>query len=100
MCFACCCYSSIIKCGIDFEYLTRQDEEEDEESGSEASGGHGPRAETGPRPFAALSEDRAEPELVPGIPACFALRSASSTVPAVVARSLLWPGALTLLVGR
>lgn len=80
--------------------MMRQDDEEDEESGSETSGGRGPRAETGPSPFSALNNDRAVPELVPGIPDCFALRSVSCLVPAVVARSLLWPGAVTLAVGR
>lgn len=78
-----------------------QDEDEDEESGSEASGPRGPGPEVGPRPLAPLSEDRADPELAPGFPACFALRSATSVGPsAVVARSLLWPGAFTLAVGR
>jgi Radial spokehead-like protein len=68
---------------------------QDEDDEEEGLGRPGP--EKGPKPLSPISQDKAYPELASGFPTCWALRKASVVgPPAVVARSLTWPGSISV----
>jgi len=69
----------------------KKDKDEDED------GPKKPGPEKGPKPLTPIGQDKANPELVEGFPTCWALRRASVLgPPAVVVRSLIWPGSISV----
>ncbi|XP_065344553.1 radial spoke head protein 4 homolog A [Cloeon dipterum] len=71
------------------------EDEEDEEEEEEGEKKAGP--EKCPKPLSPIAQDEASPHLAQGFPTCWALRKVSVLgPPAVVARSLIWPGSITL----
>ncbi|CAB3375877.1 Hypothetical predicted protein [Cloeon dipterum] len=71
------------------------EDEEDEEEEEEGEKKAGP--EKSPKPLSPIAQDEASPHLAQGYPTCWALRKVSVLgPPAVVARSLIWPGSITL----
>ncbi|XP_059483725.1 radial spoke head protein 6 homolog A [Neocloeon triangulifer] len=72
-------------------------EEEEEEDEDDEDGPKKPGPEKGPKPLSPIGLDKASPELVEGFPTCWALRKVSVLgPPAVVARSLIWPGSISI----
>ncbi|KAF4524296.1 hypothetical protein B566_EDAN005352 [Ephemera danica] len=71
--------------------------DEDEDETSDEAGG-----KRGPKLLSPLSEDCADPSLAAGLTDCWALRDVSGVLQAsaVLVRSLIWPGAFTLVAGR